>query len=262
MELEVVNSKAITQLDVDSWDYEQSVQEVKPLAHQQMESTIELARALSVAKKALTRPGARTDLAPNSNLLDQSERLSKTWKSYCNDINYPIHIADYWVQRYDEHSDRMLSDKELKQLKAEKAKATYQHHLKLAKYFEKHGAPKPEGWNSRTQKVYEEYLLNEGKGDTVAREKYGNAMPTINFNSIDPEKLDIAEYQAAKRRNFGFLAGVKTKDEGKHIIMFMTLENYVNTLSPEERADRIVALQSKLVRMLELSEEGGPYEEC
>ncbi len=256
MELAVSNKQIV------DWNYGKSVTKMQPKITAWKGLTIEIVQELAIAQQALSTSGRRIDLenanlVPNGTRLENEEEIEilspRTWEEYLNDIGIARRTAYNWLERYVPEEQRLLEAEELKQLKLEKKEALYKHHLKLAKQFEKHGAPKPEGWNSKTQKIYEEYMANKGKGATVAREKFGNAMPTINFTSIDPEKLDIAEYQAAKKRNFEFLEGVKTQEENKHIVMFMTLEGYINTLSAEERADRMLALMAKLNHMLEIA---------
>jgi len=84
------------------WNYEISVEKVRPLILCWKNLTVEIVRELYKAREALsrTRPGANV---PNGTL--------REWREYLEDIGLPKSTAHRWLERYDPEADCLLDSK-------------------------------------------------------------------------------------------------------------------------------------------------------
>lgn len=83
----------------EGWNYDQSVQKMKPLvARWKSEgikwrnTTVEMLEGLYRAREAMRNQGVRTDLT--------SGELTRSWSGYCEDIGFPKRKANDWLSHY------------------------------------------------------------------------------------------------------------------------------------------------------------------
>jgi hypothetical protein len=110
------NRAAETAAAIARWNYEKSVEKVKPLVLRWKGLTIQVARELYLARKFLTsQRGQRRD--PRAD-----DYLAYSWSGYCEAINLPRQTANGWLRDFipaelsETGEDVLLSKEELKAL--------------------------------------------------------------------------------------------------------------------------------------------------
>lgn len=91
-----------------TWDYDTSVEHLRPKIQQWKTLTVKIARELYVA---------RAELAERKPLKTKGDVTTVTWTGYLRDIGIQRMTAHRWLERYDPETDT-LYDKPLKQIEA------------------------------------------------------------------------------------------------------------------------------------------------
>lgn len=86
--------------EITKWDYDESVNRMKPLVVKWRTMTIEMLQELWTARENLRAQGARTDLT--------SGNLARGWETYCEEIGLPKRTANHWLSQYDAAEKKLI----------------------------------------------------------------------------------------------------------------------------------------------------------
>jgi hypothetical protein len=86
--------------EITKWDYDESVNRMKPLVVKWRTMTIEMLQELWTARENMKAQGARTDLT--------SGKLARGWETYCEEIGLPKRTANRWLSQYDAVEQKLI----------------------------------------------------------------------------------------------------------------------------------------------------------
>lgn len=96
-------------LQTNNWNYEESVNKIKPIVLKWKTLTLEIIKEIWIAKGKLINQGFRSDLTSSNN--------GRSWETYCKDIGISKQTGYNWLERYYPEENRLLTFSELKQKK-------------------------------------------------------------------------------------------------------------------------------------------------
>lgn len=79
--------------EIQTWDYEASVERVRPKVMKLKSLTLDVYHELWEARKHLSSQGARTDLT--------SGQMTRSWEGYCEDVGLVKRTVNRWLSGYD-----------------------------------------------------------------------------------------------------------------------------------------------------------------
>lgn len=89
-----------TDLKLKEWNYEESVERMKPRIYKLKSLTLKVYHELWTAREKLRNQGARTDLT--------SGIFTRSWGDYCDEIGIAKRTANKWLERYDPENRRLF----------------------------------------------------------------------------------------------------------------------------------------------------------
>jgi len=128
--------------NIETWNYEKSIQELKPNVYKLKNLTTEIVEELWVARQVLSSQGHRSDLVTNDTKL--------TFEKYCIDIGIARMTAYRWLERYLPEENKLLTTEEHQEYK----KKQEIKDRNLLTNFVTNGI-KGNGWTSKHDKMYQ-----------------------------------------------------------------------------------------------------------
>lgn len=186
------------------WSYKEAVERVKPMVVNWAKKTLEVARELYIANKALSHHGVRTDLtsskfgrssgniknltyAKSGTGFNKAENLTScqmaqgsdeqfhTFKDFCESVDIPHSTAQSWLVLYDPDKDYLLTTEEYKDERTKELDAFYES---VRKKREKIAGYIPEAkdinlkwnrnivaWTEAVERKFDEWLIAKGYKD-------------------------------------------------------------------------------------------------
>jgi len=150
--------------DLVAWDYQDSVNKVRPMVINWRSLTIELVDELY---------RARESLAKRKPLKGQSDVTIDTWNQYLDDIGLKRMTVHRWLERYLPEENRILEPEELEERKQLEARANLNRDVAIRKriHIAISTGKKPSDWDNETEKAYRREL-KERQDRTARIESY------------------------------------------------------------------------------------------
>ena len=167
---------------LESWSFEKSVSIAKQNYKMSEKYTLDLARELYAAHKALSNPGYRSDRTSG-----QMSRGSETWKDYCEAVGILLRTADRWRILYNQNEDRLLTPEEFKARKLMEFEDLIK---KLESSIGKPADWRPDGWSTACENYYQ------------SKQKELKYQRLINRQTFDQAELFNREYLASLSNRF------------------------------------------------------------
>ena len=137
--------------DLVAWDYQDSVNKVRPMVINWRSLTIELVDELY---------RARESLAKRKPLKGQSDVTIDTWNQYLDDIGLKRMTVHRWLERYLPEENRILEPEELEERKQLEARANLNRDVAIRKriHIAISTGKKPSDWDNETEYEYRKEL--------------------------------------------------------------------------------------------------------
>lgn len=153
---------------INGWDYDQAVSDLRAKVEDWGKRTLVCARALYVANRRLSAPGARTDLVTNGTR--SIEEAPKTFEQFCKAVGIPKRTAYNWLACYDPEKDYLFEVEEVKAMQKEEMDKlfldVYQHRKKEAGWIPSVISLKWSrnitSWSDRLEDKYGTWLYEQG----------------------------------------------------------------------------------------------------
>jgi len=142
-------------LSPEGWDYDQSVQKMRRLILSFKTVSVEILEELYRARKAMSKPGARTDLVTN---------VTRTWTGYLEDIGLDRMTVHRWLSKYLPEERRKKTTEEIEDQRRRIREAQER--------FRQHQATEPEPEQPQSSRTVDELL--EEADRTINRQQAVN----------------------------------------------------------------------------------------
>ena len=225
----------------ESWDYDESVEIVKAETPKFNRSRDKILNQVILAYKNLKNQGRRTDLELPAN----GRKLIHTFEEWCMDTELPLRTAYRWLKQYDEAEQRLLSEDEYVRRKKIEAAEQERERKYMIEQYEETGV-KPDGWDKKTEKEYQYYLLGKevaGKTEIERRQELPKIAQDIKRRDIETDQLIFAE---CRERNLDLIIRKRSIPVSEQIFFFYQIEEYINSALPHHRQDFLQQLAGKL----------------
>lgn len=140
------NLQTISQAEIDSWDYDQSVKETSKKVAQHRRLSLEIVREVFIANEWFAVHGSNQFLTKSGEDVPNGTS-SKTFSTYLDEIGLPRRTAYNWLERFVPEENRLLSPEELKAAKQQRALDDWEAQQKRLDQFRDTGE-KPVGWSA------------------------------------------------------------------------------------------------------------------
>lgn len=147
------------------WDYQASVEKVRPMVMKWRNLTIEIVAELYRAREELSKPGARTDLVTNG---------TRSWQGYLNDVGLNRMTVHRWLERYEPTERRIMEPEEVEERKRIAERAAQEAGVARRKrvYEAITTGKKPADWDDATEREYQHELRErEAREERIAEAK-------------------------------------------------------------------------------------------
>ena len=236
---------------LSTWDYQASVERVKPMVMNWRNLTVEIVEELYKA---------REELAKRKPLKSQSDVSNGTWDGYLRDIGLARQTVHRWLERYEPEENRILEPEELEERKRIADRAAQAKTIAIQKRvieaIKTH--KKPADWDAETEKAYQRELkeradreqrikeaTEKARADTKKREEESkqNRERWQEFD-IDSEILKEAtnRWISATQKRDEFKKKIRLSQSGESDLFVDALMDYLDELDSDSR--RIEACQN------------------
>lgn len=133
-----------------NWDFDKSVETVKGKYQNWSKLTLELARELYFANKALANSGFRRDLTSA-----HGEPRLQTWEDYTKAVGIPLATAKRWIFLYDHQNDCLLEPEEARSRRDQMLEQMFRQ---IQAHAKKDPSWRPEDWTAPFERAYQKWL--------------------------------------------------------------------------------------------------------
>ena len=241
--------------NLTAWNYEESVKKIRPMVMNWRNLTVEIVEELYMARKELSKPGARNDLVPNG---------TKTWESYLDDVGLARRTVHRWLERYEPTENRLMEPEEVEERKQIEQRKKQDEATAIQKRIieYKQTGKMPEDWDDKTEREYRKQIEEDEKRtqrieeakkrmqeelDRRDREKKereesrrASQKERDNFNDFLSQAAESALNNHKKRQEFK--AKIKVSQSGESDLFIDALMDYLEELEDDNR--RIEACQN------------------
>ena len=233
------------------WNYEQSVEKVRPMVMNWRNLTVEIVEELYLARKELSSKGSNLSNSPNV--------TDVTWILYLDEVGLNRMTVHRWLERYEPTENRLMEPEEVEQRKQIESRRKQDDATAIRKRIieYKQTGKMPDDWDDKTEREYRKTLQEDEErkrkiAEAVQREK------TIHENR-EREKTEHSESIDRMRRESEFLneaasiaigsfdkrqqfkERIKLSQSGENDIFIDALMDYLEELEDDNR--RIEACQ-------------------
>lgn len=136
--------------NITTWDYQQSIEKVRPMVINWRNLTVELVEELYTAREKLSASG-RSWMS-----LDVPNGTPKTWNNYLVEIGLPRTTVHRWLERYEPEERRILEPEEVEERKQIELRSKQDRHIAIHKRVLEaiNTGRKPLDWDDETEKQY------------------------------------------------------------------------------------------------------------
>lgn len=133
-----------------NWNFDKSVEAAKDKYQNWSKLTLELARELFFANKALANSGFRSDLTSA-----HGEPRLQTWEDYTKAVGIPLATAKRWIFLYDHQNDRLLEPEEARSRRDQMLEQMFRE---IQAHAKKNPSWRPEDWTAPLERAYQKWL--------------------------------------------------------------------------------------------------------
>ena len=241
---------------ITAWDYNASVERVRPMVIKWRTLTVELVGELYQAREALRNIGgdrrSESFSVPNGTL--------KSWADYLNDVGLAKSTVHRWLERYIPEENKLLTPEELEERKAIETRAKQDEATAIAKRVKeaKNKGARPADWDEKTEREYQRQLredeerkqrVNEAAErereykEEQRRKEDERKAKLAGFESFQENMDDIlSDVKSDFDKRKSFKEKIKLSQSGESDLFIDALMDYLDDLEDDNR--RIEACQN------------------
>ena len=231
--------------DDGPWEYDTSVERVRPMVVSWKNLTVELVEELYRARETLSKPGERTDLT--------SSQMGRGWMQYLNDVGLAKSTVHRWLERYVPEERKLLTPEELEERKQIETRAKQDaDKARVGKVlqFERTGKT-PEDWDESAEKLAAKRAKDSRERkkridaeiakskETHKRQEAENAKQEEVDRDFEIEAEWIADAAAEMveqhERRQSFKERIRLSDGGRDDVFVDALMDYLEELDDDNR---------------------------